>query len=511
MFNCKPNKWYNGMLMPHGKLLLFIILFFVLGEVKANAMIIQTSTVTIRDTTPQKRSYSTVPPINLNIFPIKTTCDPDFFAAASGGDSEYIYTSSDPSVATIDKHTGYIHIISPGTTFITVVDPSYTPPPQVRQLLTVNGPVTPTVTISELTSFTCAEQAAIFTATPNAGEINPTYVWVVNNSYIGQGNNSAVFKPNNLQTGDVVVCQMTDNSDSCVTNGVRTITSNAITVTVLPYSKPGVTITQSPEGSIPSGVPIIFTATPTLTPPYTFTPYTYNYQWQLNGNDIPNANSATYTSTCSHNYDYFNCVVTPQGPPCLIPKSVVSADQQVTITGADVPVTVSITASANDVYAGTIINFRAVLSSNARAVAYQWQINGVDTSDVTSELSTFSLKNNDVVTCVIFTDNGCKQVVISNPVKMVIYPAPNISIPNTFTPNGDGINDVWDIKYLYLYHYASVKIYNRYGSLLFQSKGYDEPWDGRYKGQVVPTGTYYYVINMGIHTPYLSGPLMVIK
>jgi len=509
MFNYKLNKWHNSIAMPHSKLLLVILLFFCLNSLDANAIITPGSTIAIRDTTPKKISYSTVPQINLNPFPIKTTCDPDFLAKASGGDSKYIYTSSDPSVATIDRSTGNIHIISPGTTLITVADLSYTPPPQARQLLTVNGAVTPAVSISELTSFTCLGQEAIFTAAPDHGEVNPTYMWVVNN--IGQGNNSTVFKSNNLQTGDVVVCNMTDNSDACVTNGVRTITSNAITVTVFPYSKPGVTVTQSPEGSVPSGEPITFTAIPALMPDYTAAPYTYNYQWRLNGNDISNTNSATYTSTCSHNYDYYNCVVTPQGPPCLIPQSVVSADQQVTITNSDVPVTASITASANDVYAGTIINFQATLSSNARAVAYQWQINGVDTSDVTSELSTFSLKNNDVVTCVIFTNNGCSQVVISNPVKMVIYPAPNISIPNTFTPNGDGINDVWDIKYLYLYHYASVKIYNRYGSLLFQSKGYDEPWDGKYKGQVVPTGTYYYVINMGIHTPLLSGPLTVIK
>jgi len=492
--------------MPYGKLLLIIAFWGVAGSVKAKDIPTQSSTITTRDTIPKKKSYNTTPEINLKPFPIKTTCDPDFFAEAYGAQSPYIYTSSNPSVATINKYTGEIHIISPGTTFITVSDPLYT---QTSQLLTVNPPVTPTVAISELTSFTCLGQEAIFTATPNVGEVNPTYMWVVNN--IGQGNNSAVFKSNNLQTGDVVVCNMTDNTDACVTNGVRTITSNAITVTVFPYSKPGVTVTQSPEGSVPSGEPITFTASSALTPDYTAAPYTYNYQWRLNGNDIPNANSATYTSTCSHNYDYYNCVVTPQGPPCLIPQSIVSADQQVTITNSDVPVTASITASANDVYAGTIVDFHTTLSSNARAVAYQWQINGVDTSDVTSELSTFSLKNNDVVTCVIFTNNGCSQVVISNPVKMVIYPAPNISIPNTFTPNGDGINDVWDIKYLYLYHYASVKIYNRYGSLLFQSKGYDEPWDGKYKGQVVPTGTYYYVINMGIHTPLLSGPLMVIK
>lgn len=68
-------------------------------------------------------------------------------------------------------------------------------------------------------------------------------------------------------------------------------------------------------------------------------------------------------------------------------------------------------------------------------------------------------------------------------------------IPNAFSPNGDGINDVWQIKYLETYPGVTVEIYNRYGQILFRSTGYAKPWDGKYKGRDVPTGTYYYLIN----------------
>jgi gliding motility-associated-like protein len=70
-----------------------------------------------------------------------------------------------------------------------------------------------------------------------------------------------------------------------------------------------------------------------------------------------------------------------------------------------------------------------------------------------------------------------------------------ITIPNVFTPNGDGINDTWEITYLESYRDAVIQLYNRYGQLIFQSKGYNKPWDGTVNGKPVPFGTYYYVID----------------
>lgn len=70
-----------------------------------------------------------------------------------------------------------------------------------------------------------------------------------------------------------------------------------------------------------------------------------------------------------------------------------------------------------------------------------------------------------------------------------------IQAPNTFTPNGDGINDVWEIKNLVKYPNCAVEIYNPQGQLLFKSRGYTKAWDGTYNGKPLPSGTYYYVID----------------
>jgi gliding motility-associated-like protein len=68
-------------------------------------------------------------------------------------------------------------------------------------------------------------------------------------------------------------------------------------------------------------------------------------------------------------------------------------------------------------------------------------------------------------------------------------------IPNAFTPNGDGVNDFWNIPELADFPTCIVSIYTRYGSLVFQSRGYGKPWDGTSNGSPVPMGTYYYIID----------------
>ncbi|WP_428327563.1 gliding motility-associated C-terminal domain-containing protein [Mucilaginibacter sp.] len=86
-----------------------------------------------------------------------------------------------------------------------------------------------------------------------------------------------------------------------------------------------------------------------------------------------------------------------------------------------------------------------------------------------------------------------------------------ITIPNTFTPNGDGINDTWNIDALVTYPESFTQIFDRYGQRVYQSQGYSKAWDGTYKGSALPTGTYYYIIDLKNNTPKLSGWVFIIK
>ena len=90
---------------------------------------------------------------------------------------------------------------------------------------------------------------------------------------------------------------------------------------------------------------------------------------------------------------------------------------------------------------------------------------------------------------------------------------PEINFPNGFTPNSDGVNDVWVIDNIQLFKNNVVEVYNRWGELLFRSVGYTTPWDGRFNGQELPVGTYYYVIDLNdplFPTDY-TGPITIMR
>ena len=83
--------------------------------------------------------------------------------------------------------------------------------------------------------------------------------------------------------------------------------------------------------------------------------------------------------------------------------------------------------------------------------------------------------------------------------------------PNAFSPNGDGINDTWQILYLNDYPNCRVEIYTRAGQLIFQSNGYTSPWDGKYKGNPLPIGTYYYIIQPGNGVETVMGSVTILR
>jgi gliding motility-associated-like protein len=76
-----------------------------------------------------------------------------------------------------------------------------------------------------------------------------------------------------------------------------------------------------------------------------------------------------------------------------------------------------------------------------------------------------------------------------------------IVIPNVFTPNGDGLNDdFFAVINCELVTYQMF-IYNRWGKLLFQSDNQYEVWDGKYLGEEVPDGVYFYLMKYGYMYP----------
>jgi gliding motility-associated-like protein len=77
---------------------------------------------------------------------------------------------------------------------------------------------------------------------------------------------------------------------------------------------------------------------------------------------------------------------------------------------------------------------------------------------------------------------------------VVVFVTKSILIPNMFSPNGDNINDTWEIFGIQNFRDCEVSIFNRWGEIIYYSKGYTNPWDGKYKDQLVSAGQYVYEI-----------------
>ncbi len=88
---------------------------------------------------------------------------------------------------------------------------------------------------------------------------------------------------------------------------------------------------------------------------------------------------------------------------------------------------------------------------------------------------------------------------------------PALFIPNAFSPNGDGINDVWVIRHLSDYPGSVVRVFDRFGRLVFSSTGYNNPWDGKANGVEVPTGVYYYIVDPKNGATIRQGSITVLR
>ncbi len=85
--------------------------------------------------------------------------------------------------------------------------------------------------------------------------------------------------------------------------------------------------------------------------------------------------------------------------------------------------------------------------------------------------------------------------------------------PNIFSPNNDGSFDEWEIHNIDRYPNAQITIWNRWGSIIYNpSRGDTSPWNGMRHGKPMQTGTYFYVIDLGMpgEEP-LSGDVSIIK
>ncbi|MBN9296993.1 MAG: gliding motility-associated C-terminal domain-containing protein [Filimonas sp.] len=149
--------------------------------------------------------------------------------------------------------------------------------------------------------------------------------------------------------------------------------------------------------------------------------------------------------------------------------------------------------------------FGTILNGSVRGSYASFEWNTPDTSHLLTPTvnpkvtTTYRLTARNLFGCMAFDDVQVQVV--------------KFTIPNSFSPNGDGINDKWIINALDKYPDVRVEIFNRWGTRLYLCTGVYIPWDGTYNGQPVPTGTYYYLIDLkdGINRKPFSGWIEILR
>ncbi|WP_341834778.1 PKD domain-containing protein [Chitinophaga pollutisoli] len=126
------------------------------------------------------------------------------------------------------------------------------------------------------------------------------------------------------------------------------------------------------------------------------------------------------------------------------------------------------------------------------AVRYRWDFGDGNISYEPNPTHQYLRSGIYEVCLTAYTEYGCEDTVCQE-VQAIVNPL--YDVPTAFSPNGDGINDKWEIKGFGIVRY-DMKVFNRWGQLMFQSNDQRLGWDGRFNGTVQPMDAYAFVLNV---------------
>ena len=163
------------------------------------------------------------------------------------------------------------------------------------------------------------------------------------------------------------------------------------------------------------------------------------------------------------------------------------------------------TTPTQTIFAGNNVTLKTVITGSYNTILWSPSFtlnNATIPSPVASPLV------NTTYTINVYNNDGCTATDTA-----LVKVVNNIKIPNAFSPNGDGINDLWEIKDLNGISSVTVFIFDRNGQKVYDYTGNNIAWDGKYGGQQAPIGTYYYIVKVNdeSRTQTYSGWILLIR
>ncbi len=285
-------------------------------------------------------------------------------------------------------------------------------------VMIVNPTAETGISISTASTSVCQGAQVTLLATAVNGGDNPVYQWKVDGISTGSNSNQFTYTPGNL---DEVTCELTSSLPCPQENPV---TSDPIVFTVNPLIPVSVSVSVS-NNDICSGTSVEFQAVAVNggTSPH--------YQWTVNG-----LNQGTNSSLFSYqpaDQDSVTCILTSgatcaTGNPAHSNAVLMSVHPQLNLT-------VTISASANNVCAGTQVTYTATVPAGITPVTYQWKVNG-SVKGGNSPILVYTPNPGDQIKCTVTSTAPCLDKTMNfamfNP---VVLPSPSVSVTISASAN----------------------------------------------------------------------------
>ena len=326
--------------------------------------------------------------------------------------------------------------------------------------------VTPAVSISASPGTTiCQGQTVNITAQPLDGGTNPVYDWQVNGSSVGSGSS---YQSNTFQQGDLVSVVMTSSSP-CVTQ--TTANSNVVQISTFP----ALSVQVNGANNICPGTPVTLTALPSGGDGGP-----YSYIWE---ESIQDTNSIFIfpQSTAYHSVTITDqCGSTPRTDSLLV--QVLPGPNADFVFSPEDPTTFN--------------NTVQFLNQSTFATSHTWYFSDGDTTNVLNPVHTFQTPGTYDVMLVTKSPTGCYDTLRY---RIIVQEDISVFYPNSFTPNGDLVNETWSPIGASLGDYE-FSIWDRWGEKIFDGNK-NKPWDGSVNGSTHPAHDGVYVYRVDLKDP----------
>lgn len=205
-----------------------------------------------------------------------------------------------------------------------------------------------------------------------------------------------------------------------------------------------------------------------------------DYLWYVNDTLVATTDDSVYQTSTLSNGDV---VTVTNSCFVLCPQNVSTNSTPFTVYTVDVD-------AGPDKYivAGQTVE----LNGNTSAPVYSWTPESLLTSSII--LNPVAVPTETTTYTLSATENGCTDFD-----QVIVYIEQDLTIPTTFSPNDDGINDVWEITGIEKYPNCYVRIFNRWGQEVFQKTGYSlaKSWNGQTtRSNEVNEGVYFYILEL---------------